>query len=38
VPVDRPAPRHRFPRADDDASTDDGADRTGSYVVVIDLA
>jgi len=38
VPADRPAPRQRSPQADDDASSDDGGDRTGSYVVVIDLA
>jgi hypothetical protein len=38
LPVDRPQPRRRAPRGDDDASTDDDVDRTGSYVVVIDLA
>ncbi|HEY8142896.1 MAG TPA: hypothetical protein VIG06_09495 [Kofleriaceae bacterium] len=38
APVDRPVPRQRNPRADDDASTDDAGDRTGSHVIVIDLA
>ena len=38
VPVDRPPPGSRSPRADDDASTDEAGDRTGSYVIVIDLA
>jgi len=37
VPADRPAPRHRSPRADD-VAPDDGDDRTGSHVIVIDLA
>jgi len=38
VPVDRPLPRDRKPRADDDASTDDGGGHIGSHVIVIDLA
>jgi hypothetical protein len=38
LPVDRPTPRSRAPRGEDDASSDDVADRTGSYVIVIDLA
>ncbi len=38
VPVDRPPTRSRNPQADDDASIDDAGDRTGSHVIVIDLA
>lgn len=38
VPLDRPPSRSRNPRADDDATSDDAGDRSGSYVIVIDLA